>query len=485
MRKISIISCVALMGIMIGSALQVSAEEWTIYGPRAESMGGAGVAMGDGATAHYWNPGATTKNDQFGLYIPFGGTVSAEGDIMKSVDKLYNAGKGINWPVVLSATNGGAILTTTQAEQVLNFFSIATSELSKPGQGMLVSSVGGISFAVGQLTVFGNGFINSAIDPVGDDGHLTMASSIANFVGTASSACTNTALAATIAGKPWWSSGTLTQAQQFVYLAEHGGANTSDPAVQQSIILAAQATAAGLVGGSSISNNKSGVVISGIIFNEVGASYSQQLFLDGLSVGANLKMMEGTTYYNYIGYKALKSSKETQKDIDKKEYTKQSMSLGIDVGALYVVNDQFRTGLTIRNVNTPKFAYAGPGDVKLYPQIRAGVAVDVLPGLLVAAADYDLTKNKSDLLDGYESQMFGLGAEVNLIGVLRLRAGTSQNLASKVSSSVYTYGVGINLLLLNIDVGGSFAKKMVETKMAGGGQMPERTTLTVAVSLRF
>ena len=34
------------------------AREWTIVGPRALGMGGAGVAVANDATASYWNPAA-------------------------------------------------------------------------------------------------------------------------------------------------------------------------------------------------------------------------------------------------------------------------------------------------------------------------------------------------------------------------------------------------------------------------------------------
>lgn len=480
---------VALIGIIIGSALQVSAEDWIIYGPRAEGMGGAGVAMADGATAHYWNPGATSKNDKTGLYIAFGLNTSAEGDIMKSVDKLASK-SGAVIPI-LSKVDAGTSLDAPEAQTLLNFFAIATTELNKPGQGMLINSAGGIGFAIGKLTIFGNGLAYGSLDPVADNTHLSLntgPSVIANTVGTTNPiAPVNTTLADNrIANQSWWvaGSGSQAQARQLVYLLEQSGQNSSDPAVQDFIITVAQNLAGG-DSANSVSNNTSGVIINGLVLQEIGVSYSKPI-LDNLSIGANLKMMEGTTYYNFVSYQKLEDSDKMIDEISSKKNTKTSTAFGLDVGGLLSLSEKLRVGLTIKNINKPKFASAGPDDITLDPQTRAGIAMDVLPNFLVVAADYDISKNKSAILKGYESQMFGLGAEINLIGFLKFRAGTTQNLASKLPSKAVTGGLRINLLLLSIDLAGTFSSTKVKTEdTAGGGQMPQKAGGSLSISLRF
>lgn len=485
-------SVILVIGIIMISGLMVNAEEWTIYGPRAEGMGGAGVATADGATAHYWNPGATSKNEKSGLYIPVGLVTAAEGDIIGALDDVASAGSGINWSSVFSTIDSGGTLTVTEAQQLLNFFSLASTKLSPPGQGFLVNTNAGLSFSLGSVTVFGNNFMYMNLDPVGDDQNLAVnsgPSAITNTVGSTALytviPVNNTTLANNIAGQQWWISGSGNaplQANNLVWLAEQGGANTADPSIQQSLMLMAQNLAGGT---ATIQNNGTGVIINGLIVNEIGVSYSQE-FLDVigemLSVGANIKVMEGQTYYKYIKYSDLEGSDSLMDNVSDKENTKSSTTFGIDVGALVSFSEMFQGGLVIRNLNSPKFAYAGKGDVVLDPQVRAGVAMKL--GMLTIAADYDVTKNKSSLLKGYESQMFGLGAEVSLIGTLKLRIGTYQNMASKVGSSVMTAGLGFHLLFLDLDLAGTLANDKVQVEQSGT-EIPQRLGLSAAVALRF
>lgn len=478
------------IGIMMIGGFTLNAEEWVTYGPRAEGMGGAGVAVADGATAHYWNPGATTKNDKSGLYIPFGLTTSAEGDIIGSLDVVAGKAGGIDWNTVMGKINGGTPLTVTEAQQVIGFFSTAASELNKPGQGFLVNANAGLSFAVGSVNVFANNFTYMNLDPVGDDRNMAVnsgASAITNTVGSGVlGAPTNTTLANNIATQPWWVAGAgnaALQADNFVWLAEQGGANTADPAIQQTIMIMAQNLAGGT---ATVQNNQTGVIINGLIVNEIGVSYSKE-FLDiigqTLSIGGNFKILDGQTYYNYIKYSSLEGTGDLMKNVNNKENTKATTTFGVDVGALVSFSEIFKGGVTIRNLNSPKFAYAGPGDITLDPQVRAGVAAN-LSSLLTLAADYDVTKNKSSLLKGYESQMFGMGAEVNLIGALKLRVGTVQNMASKESSSALTYGLGLNLLLLDLDLGGTLANNKIQVEK-DGTEIPARAGFSGALSFRF
>lgn len=485
----------AVICIIMISGLMANAEEWSIYGPRAEGMGGAGVAVADGATAYYWNPGATTKNEKSGLYITGGLVTAAEGDVIASLDKVAQKSLGIAWGPVMNKINDPdtyGSLTPAEAQQVIGFFSTAASELNQPGQGFLVNGSGGLSFAVGSWTVFGNGFMNMNLDPVGDDQNLAVnsgPSAITNTIGVGpySDTPANAALASNIAAQSWWTAAKtdgdpLGAAERFVWLAEMGGADTSDPEVQQTLMIMAQNLAGGT---ATVQNNETGVIINGLIVSEFGASHSWE-FLDvigqTLSVGVNFKLMQGQTYYQEIKYSDLEGSDSLMKDVNNKENTKSSTAFGIDAGALVSFSDVLKGGLVIRNLNSPKFAYAGKGDAELEPQIRAGVAMNL--GMLTLAADYDVTKNQSSLLQGYESQMFGLGAEVSLIGTLKLRMGTYQNMASSESSAAYTYGLGLHVLFFDMDLAGTLANDKVQVEQSGD-KLPQRAGFSAAIALRF
>jgi hypothetical protein len=416
--------------------------------------------------------------------------MAAEGDIILSLDKVAQEGSSIDWTTISAKIDAGG-LTPAEVGKLLNFFSISAAELNKSGQGLLVNTGGGLSFAVGSVTVFGNNFMHMNLDPVGDDYNLllnTGPSAITDTVGSSVlGSPINSALAGNIASQSWWIAGAgdaALQADNFVYLAEQGGADTNDPGIRDSLILMAQ----NLAGGDptrSINNNETGVIINGLILNEVGVSYSKK-FLDiigqSLSVGANLKIMEGQTYYKYISYDNLEGTDDLMDDVSSKENTKSSTTFGVDVGALVSFSEIVQGGLVIRNLNSPKFDYAGAGDITLDPQVRAGVAVKL--GMITLAADYDVTKNKSSLLKGYESQMFGLGAEVSLIGTLKLRVGTYQNMASKTGSSVMTAGLGLHLLFLDLDLAGTIANDKVQVEDSGE-KIPARAGASLAIALRF
>jgi hypothetical protein len=508
------ISCLVILGIV--SVGLVYSEEFISYGPRVQGMGGAGVALSDGPSAHYYNPAATYKNKEIGLYIPFGFNLSLEGGIMESVDTLSTIGGDIDWGVVMDNVINNTWNPVTDAKligNVMNFFSIADSELSKKGQGVFVS-VYGINVAdalekkvkpapvllIRGLTVSINSFGYAAIDPVADETNLSMGNTISGTIGAGGQLpspvprLSNTAFANELASQPLWQTSVENegndpqqQAERFVQLAEYGGADTFDPVIQQSLIQIARILA--LDPTKTIDKNTSGIIMNTLSIDEIAVSYSKEVLPAGLlSVGGTLKMMEAQSNRNVINYKSLESGEETIESIGAKGRSKTSSAFGLDVGGLCSFTKILRGGLVIKNLNSPKFKYAGGGDIELEPQMRAGVALDLSTKLVgfILTADYDVTKNKSVVLDGYESQMFGAGAELMLgLGFLRIRAGMSQNMASKFGEKVLTAGLGIRLLLLSIEVSGAMTPETVVVESGGESKMPQRMAVSAAVAMKF
>lgn len=64
------------------------ATEWQFVGARYQGMGGAGVAVVDDSLALYWNPGALGFAIGRDIQVPFGASVSAEGNVMSEIDSL-------------------------------------------------------------------------------------------------------------------------------------------------------------------------------------------------------------------------------------------------------------------------------------------------------------------------------------------------------------------------------------------------------------
>ncbi|MEK7448040.1 MAG: conjugal transfer protein TraF [Planctomycetota bacterium] len=487
---------VAVSGILLSgmiSTLTVSGEEWTIYGARAQGMGGAGVATGDGATAHYWNPAAIKLNDKTGVYIPFGTTLSVEGDIMQEVTQIADKITTLTtpWSTLSTQINSGSGLTLTDTRQLLDLFVNEMPDLDQKGQGMLFNASTGVGITVGGLGIWGNYLTSVGVDPVVDQGARFAfsngggANAINDIVGAGSDRSgvfTNAgsqSLADTIfnAGLGF----TQNQAEELVYQAELTGANTADPNVQSIVTSIAQATGTGT---SNVTDNQSGLIFSGILVREIGVSYAHELMDGRLTIGGNLKMMEGQTYYNFIRFNALEQGSDIYNDLLDKKNTESSTSFGVDGGAIYKFTDLLKVGLTARNINTPKFDFDGPGDYKLKPQIRAGGAIQ-LSNILLLAADLDITKNESQALDGYESQMIGAGLEFRVpILAISLRGGMYKDLAADEGDAlVYTAGLGLHVIALDIDI--AAAKSTDTFSIENSKDVPQRIGVSFSAAVRF
>ena len=483
-RGILLVSLIAIIGTL------GYAEEWTIYGPRAMGMGGTGVAVADGATASYWNPAAITLNSKIGLYLPFGTTISAEGEILNQVDTVFNSIESSNWSSISAKMNAGTMLSLDETRAALDLFVNKIPKMNEPGQGLLYNLTAGATITLGEFGIFANFLTDAAFDPsVSLNENMSFnaaggAAAVFNMVGNGndrSGAFTNPAsqgLANSIA-TIFTTAGTAVpqdQAEELIYQAELAGVDTSDPELQNLLVTIASATAGT---GGNVSMNASGITLSGIVLKEIGITYGWKFMENKLSLGGNLKMMQGETFYKFYRFDNMPEGDDLTSDITGKNNVKKTTNFGLDLGALYSLTDNMKVGLTGRNLNSPKFDWKGPGDIKLGSQLRAGVAYQ-FPVVLLAA-DYDLNKNESDILQGYESQMYGLGAEFNL-WLLKLRAGLYKNQASKESGSVYTFGTSLNLLLLDLDLAGAMSTDEVDI---GDDEIKERYSIGLGLSFRF
>lgn len=509
-----------IMGLFVfclAIGASVYAEEWTAYGPRAQAMGGAGVALSDSSNSHYYNPAALAldKNRKVGATISISTTTAAEGDVISAVDAIATSMTGIDWPALSSKIDQGQALSPSEVSQLLKLFASDMTGLNKPAQGLMFNLTGGAEISLNKFSLFVDYSMIGGGDPVFDLGGLsfnvsaTAGQQVDNVVGTGADHSTGSAQPFANPGSQALAdsvvslvnSGTVldqNQAEALVYQAEQAGIDTSDPAIISAIQQIASSTAGlDILRGVNLpmtkatsttaaaSNNQSGLYMSGIMLREFGLSYAKPIMGEFLSVGANIKMMEGQTYYNFIKFDELQGGSDTASDITKTENLKTSSSIGLDVGALVNLTDMIKGGLVIRNLNSPKFDFAGPGgDFELEPQIRMGVSANLI-GLLRLAMDYDVTVNKSLVLNGYESQWFGMGAELDL-WLLKVRAGMQQNLASENAGPVMTGGVGLKLIWLQVDLAAALATDTAKIEAGSGGEeIPERLALSFQASLKF
>jgi hypothetical protein len=488
--------------IIILSGMAGYAEDWTVYGPRAAAMGGTGVAVGDEATASYWNPAAITLNDAYGLYIPFGTTLSAEGDVMQSVDAVFQVTNSSEWSAISTKMDAGTPLAAADLQVALDLFNNKIPAMNQEGQGLLFNLNGALTIGLGKRDIFGGNIglfgdmcTNAGIATTVDLNSMMSFSSealaidaVTNVVGVGadrSGVFTNPAsqaLADSIAVIFATVGATQNQAEELVYQAELAGVNTSDPAVQSTLTTIAQATAT--TSSSTATSNTSGVTLGGINVTQLGVTYGTEVMDGKLALGGNLKLMQGETFYKFYSFDDLEEGGDFAADITDAANTEKTTTFGLDIGALYKVGERVKLGLTGRNINAPKFKWEGPGDYKLDGQYRFGASLKV--PMLLLSLDYDLNKTKSQVLEGYESQMMGLGAEINLLGILNLRGGMSQNKAISGSGKVYTLGTSINLFLFKFDLAVAQATDKVEIESGSGAQeIPERAGVSFALSLRY
>ncbi|MCZ6464411.1 MAG: hypothetical protein O7A09_08730, partial [Proteobacteria bacterium] len=66
------------------------AEEWLFVGSRCQALGGACVAVSDGATAQYWNAALLgNQKSTYDIQLPFGASVAAIDDIIRDLDDIF------------------------------------------------------------------------------------------------------------------------------------------------------------------------------------------------------------------------------------------------------------------------------------------------------------------------------------------------------------------------------------------------------------
>lgn len=262
--------------------------------------------------------------------------------------------------------------------------------------------------------------------------------------------------------------------------------------VASTIAEVAGSLAAGVLTGAGFSDNETNIRLNGIMLFEAPVTYARELpWLNNLYVGGNFKFM-----YGMVGFAQFNvfSGEDLMEGLykDYKDYSKASTTIGIDVGALYDLRKSLglRFGMVIRNLNYPSFSQpkearaAGLDKYTIQPQVRVGAAYWPL-NFITLSADLDLTNNKT-VLPGYQSRMFGLGAEINILNKswlnLALRGGFMDNL-SENSGSMFTAGLGLNIFHLQLDFAAAMSTE--STTIADSQKFPTALIGSFGLSVNF
>ncbi|MCP5045487.1 MAG: conjugal transfer protein TraF [bacterium] len=412
-------------------AAAASAGEWNFVGARYQGMGGAGVATTNDSFASYWNPAALATAESFDGVLHADALASLEGDALATIDNIE--GMVDDLEQVIEDLEDTGVAPGPADEAKLRALIDELEKLGEDGIGLVGSTAIGLSLRWQRYAVFSRLDGQFAIDPVYDDQRIE---------------------------------------------TDNRGAN-------------------------SIVNNQSGATIRGLGVVETGVGYGHSFTvpfadkvglesLGTVSVGGNLKYMRGITYSKYVGYRTIEDAELDFEDSDLRE---ESDNFGLDLGFLYQPIKIVQVGLVARNVNSPKFDTGDdPADpdrrknFQLDAQVRAGVAVfPFASDMLVIASDLDLTKNESELLDGFDSRIWSLGAEFKLpipVVSLALRGGGYMNAASGADHSfVLTGGLGLKVWLIHFDIAGGASPNTVEVK-DGGDDFPSRVNFSAQLGIR-
>jgi hypothetical protein len=193
------------------------------------------------------------------------------------------------------------------------------------------------------------------------------------------------------------------------------------------------------------------LALRGLEARQLAFSYGYAFSDKTLAVGITAKVIQGASYSGFVdlqgGNGVMISNRFGKPTI--------STTYGIDLGALYKPSSWIRFGIVAKDINSPIFDDAGGGEIKLDPQVRAGMALNPW-STLTLTADIDLTANKT-LLPHVKSRVLSLGAEQTfLTEFLSLRIGTFKNLEDANTPFIPTAGVGIRLFFFRADAAGGY-----------------------------
>jgi hypothetical protein len=257
---------------------------------------------------------------------------------------------------------------------------------------------------------------------------------------------------------------------------------------------------------ASIDNNRTAVILKSLAYVEYPISFGYPISLGRfgkLGVGASVKPIMGRVYSTQLLLIKNGNNVDSSNITDNltKNY-KESTAVTFDLGAFYKYGDWLNVGVVGKNLTSPKFDAPplkdqngllvttdakgnpiSPADqVTLKPQVRAGISLDPLSWLTIAA-DLDITNNETVLssLD-YKSRNLGGGIELHPFTWLKLRAGMYKNLSNNDVGPVATGGITFGTKWVNMDLDGAYG---LETAKFKDSNYPKEARVQAALNVQF
>jgi len=427
MKKLILLSTVTAMSLF--------ALEFVPLGYKSIGMGGAGVANASGSAAAYYNPALLSKT-RYTVEVSLGAGIGGrEINLIDPLDKLVNT---YDLEGSLDTVADHAPINGSNDEETKDNIKGALNEIYKlsEGNGLTIEPTAEFSFQVGRfaLGVYGLGDLTATA--VIDRQHMYL---IVKDDKTNGYYYYN----------PYEDTYSSVSREDYEnYSLEY-----------------------------AIDNGLTNVTVDGLGIIEVPISYAMDFDVKGavVSLGMNLKYMQGTTYKNVLSIENTDSDKLEDSLSDN---SKTSTSMGVDLGMLVRAGD-FRFGIVGKYLNSPEFDYYDGTKYKIKPMVRGGVAVD-LTNWLTFAMDIDLTENNTGIKD-YKSQYIGGGINIHR-SWLSIRAGAMRNLVQDEEGIILTAGLGFGLKWFQLDVAAEAATKK---GTYDGNDIPRYMKLNVALISRW
>lgn len=500
-----------LLAFMIAAALstQSYASTFKILGLRPLGMGGAHVAVAEGPSAQYWNPGGLALSKGSGVQVPLGFSLEATGDILQKADDVSKFSSQLD-TVQSRQTNGQAL--SLQEVKDFNDALNRLNALNTAGTGALVGGQAGVDVRVSRLAVSLNSLVEAGAQPFADTTNVNLGA-ISGSGGVSLSGSANLNDAADTTARDQIAT-TLTNMNTNFGIAFSGGANATTAANKlvndartsglSSVQVAAIASdtqalnnaiqAAGVTSsttGNALANNASNVKLRGATLTELAFGYGHPMPIPSafgeLGVGGNAKVIRGDVGYAKIDVVNGGNTSASSVLNDYRKNTKTSYKPALDLGVLWKapLPRRLQVGVVGRNLNGPKFDQPAAGDAdgepafKASPQTRMGIGFWPLERIAVAA-DLDLTENGTSV-PGFNSRMFGLGTEVRL-PIVTLRGGLMKNIAQGTALS-YTAGFGLSIFMVKIDAAAAISSETV--RVNDGSKIPSAIQAGLTIGVQF
>lgn len=157
--------------------------------------------------------------------------------------------------------------------------------------------------------------------------------------------------------------------------------------------------------------------VDSLVTHHTGVTLVQSL-TDRVAVGATLKLVRGIAAGELTNGPVPEDLLDRGADLIGRASNRFDADLGVIATA-----GRLKAGLLVRNATQPRFETPQGRELRLHRQVRAGVAVNPLDGLLVAA-DIDVERVPGPLGD---VRNLALGAEGRVLAKLTVRAGLRFN----------------------------------------------------------